>query len=368
MNLDNILIDFYFEQQGVLNYRFNIDEQTNTGLVDEGVLIYAYELVDFYTVHLVYLLKGGEFIYSIYKDNSWTKALIGKFDTLSNYYAQLEILLINNKLHIFYSFANYINSNIFTLHHVIYNNKIDQGNNIIRYISKKSRDSFNTKKDSNGNIHLLYNTIVGNFSSINYTHYNPFSNRWLANPIKLSKDGTLSESPHIFVDSKDNVHSFWWEKTSKGYDLKYNRMSSIGKEKFKWVEIKIPRIISESTFTNVIENDDSLKLIYDDYNNGLTKFIISKDFGITWESSNEKKLVQNTSHVVEIEDLKVKNQEIFDFESKNLLLEQLLLNQKEIKLILNNVLEEQLFIKQKVIRLEEKNSKSSFISRIFNSD
>ena len=35
---------------------------------------------------------------------------------------------------------------------MIYNNKIDQGNNIIRYISKKSKDSFNTKKDSNGNI------------------------------------------------------------------------------------------------------------------------------------------------------------------------------------------------------------------------
>ena len=48
---------------------------------------------------LIYLLKSGELYLCINDGVSWTEAQIGKFDTNSNIYHQLEVLYLNNKIH-----------------------------------------------------------------------------------------------------------------------------------------------------------------------------------------------------------------------------------------------------------------------------
>lgn len=371
------IINFFFEPSEVLNYNYNYDDKPKDKvLVDEGVLIYAFDIDNQGNIHLIYLLQGGELVYKLLKDDVWSKSLISKFDTRSNYYGQIEILLIDGKPNIFYCFANYISSNIFTLHHVVFSNETPEMSSVARYISKMDKRSFVVQNDSNGYIHLLYRTIVGNLSSIFYTHYNPYSKKWLAKGIKISSDNSLNEKPYIFVDSQSNLHGIWWEYNSNGYLLKYSRMSTTGKNKFKWNDITISKSIYQTLFAQIRQQGEKLILSYGDKNN--PDNISSNDFGLTWKIDDDP--IDQVPNVMEVEEI-VEDKEVIDVAEEvveevndtlninevELLLDQLLLNQAEIKLILSDILEEQLSINSRLAKIEETNSKS-FFSRLFNAE
>ena len=233
--------------------------------------------------------------------------------------------------------------------------------------------SFVVQNDSNGYIHLLYRTIVGNLSSIFYTHYNPYSKKWLGKGIKVSSDNTLNDKPYIFSDSQSNVHGIWWEHNSNGYLLKYSRMSTSGKNKFKWNEISISKSVYQTLFVQISEQGEKLRLSYGDKND--PNFMTSYDFGLTWNIDD--KPLDEVPKVMEIEEVIEEyiddsiddefNDYIKEINNSKQLLNQVLLSQEEIKLIINNILEEQLFIKSRLTKIEETNSKSLF-TRLFNAD
>lgn len=349
-----------------LGYRFSDIGDRLKEIIDKKDIITFGYTIESEIIHLVYLLKNGDLNYNTFINGNWTMAQIGKFDTTSNYYNQLDVLYIKGKLNIFYAYSNYINSNIFTLHHVVYKNTIESRYNIIRYLSKKSsKASFTVDFDTIGNIHLLYNTIVNDLSYVYYTYFNPHKNSWLKEPIKLSQENKFNENSHVFVDSKDNIHAIWWEEYENGYTLKYHRLSPTGKDRFKWIDMKNLNIKSSIPKGVLTEEEDLISLVYGDEINYST--LTSSDYGLNWKRLEDRIKPHNIEQeITSQENVDVKEQVISTEEINIAKIDQIFANQKELKMLLNNILEELIFIKSKIIEIEENSQKGSFLKKIFN--
>lgn len=376
-------MEFLLDNENKLKYAKS-EISGETYLLDENVIIFGYTYGRDNSTHLVYLQKTGSLNYLLFKDGKITESLIGNFDTRSNSYNQIEILMIKNRINIFYSYSNVINANIYTIHHVIINDKDQAKYNIIRYVSKKKERSFSVSNDSSGKIHLLYNTISETFSHIYYTYFNPYKNQWLNSPTKLSSLDAISKNPTIFVDSKENIHSSYWDFKDGSYYLRIKRMAQAGKDMYKWQDIKLPRIVEDSPSLEIKENNE---LIYIESDNSL---LVSEDYGLTYSEKipiEKNDLAYNTINSLDknllveenltnsdtdiildedelrasLDELKESYQEIKEFDNENrIILEQIILNEEDIRLKLNTLLEELATINSSINSLEKalKDSKS----------
>ncbi len=353
---------FLLDHKDCLKYTKNDTFIENeTYLIDENVLIYS-SCVLGNSTHLIYLQRDGKLNYILFKDGRMSESKIGKFDTKSNTYSQIYIMIINSKINIFYSYTNIINSNICTLHHVIIDSGKQNKYTIIKYVTKKNMNSFAVDYDSGGNIHLLYNTVSENYSYIFYTYFNPYKNLWLSNPIKISPADSNAQYPMIIVDSKDFVHSAWWEKSSNRYSLKYKRMSSQGKDKYKWQDISLPAISQTNPKSSIFEKEGLLFFKCD------LLTIVSKDNGYIWSIEETP---QGDLQVIEDDDSNSPEEEIIE-DNKALPIndyETLLNNQTEIKNLIELIIQEQASIKKSLDNLEDeieeiKKSKTG-IKRLF---
>lgn len=385
---------FSLDSSGNLKYNKSNsnDEQF---LLDENVLIYGKTKDNESSIHLVYLQKNGALNYVLFKDGKIHESLIGNFDTRSNSYNQIEVLWIKNRLNIFYSYSNIINANIYTLHHVIIDEKSQEKYNIIRFASKKREKSFTVSNDTNGIIHLLYNTVSENFSYIYYTYFNPYKGQWLNSPTKLSSSDHFSLYPTILVDSKDNIHSTFWELKDSRYSLKIYRMSQLGKEMYKWFEVQIPPTIEDNLQTRIYEEASNIVIKTN------SSKLISKDYGLNYLADNISfegeqslkgdiileqynpplgkieelanaytNLLKENSLLLDDDqtplmksDLELYLDEFKESNNENkLILQQILLNQSEIKHQLQDVMHDLTLLNTSIDTLENvlKNSKSSF--------
>lgn len=269
--------------------KYNIFDSTlsnfASGSIDDvNVLTYSLLIDENDSIHLIALLDNGNLNYHLYNGNEWSKSTISKFDFKSNLYSQIEILKIDQNLHIIYNYSNLINSNVWTIQHVILDSK--ERHNAIRYISGKNPDHFIVSKNSQGAIHLLYTTLVNNSSQIFHNFYNPFSSRWTHSSKQISSEGVNSIFPFLFIDSQDNLHGLWLEESRNKQEIKYMKMSSLGKEKYIWKIITLPYIDVSRFPPIIIEEKNILKLFC---KSGDSIIILSsRDFGNSW--SEEERL------------------------------------------------------------------------------
>lgn len=371
-------MEFIVDNENNLKYK----KSNSVIILGDNVSIFGFTIDKDSSIHLVYLQKNGALNYIIFKDDKIIESIIGNFDTRSNTYNQIEILIVNNQINLFYSYSNIINANIYTIHHVVINDKNQEKFNVIRYVSKKKERSFSVSNDSIGNIHLLYNTVSENFSYIYYTYFNPYKNQWLNSPTKLSSIENYNEYPTIYVDSKDNIHCIYWEHKDNSYYLRIKRMTQGGRDMYKWNSIQIPKIIEDIAKLEIHEmnnlltiNTDNIELVSRDYGMTYTEglFIEKSDIKVTRKDEfvEDKSIVEidNSEDKEDLEplilELKVSYDELKEIDNENrTILEQLILNEDDIKLKLNSILDELASINSRVNGLEEaiKNSKSGFRS------
>ena len=108
---------FYIDNNhNLISQQIYIDNNsTNTTVIENNILDFSAIIDKNDRIHLLYLLKNGELIYSIYLNEKWQKNLIGKLDTKSNIYKYLNLFLHEKHISIFYVFANLINTNLWTI-------------------------------------------------------------------------------------------------------------------------------------------------------------------------------------------------------------------------------------------------------------
>ncbi|MBU5254936.1 hypothetical protein [Tissierella praeacuta] len=260
----NILKSEYLYTKNILKYSTFIDENN--------------------IIHLIALINTGELNYYKYINGEWSKAKIAKFNMKSNIYNQVEILMIKNKLHILYNYSNLINSNIWTIQHVIYGS--EEKYNAIRYISNKTPDPFVVDVDSQGNIHLLYRSNM-NTPQIYHSFYSPYTKSWSSLSKQISSDNYINFPPFLFIDSQDNLHGLWLEKLDDKEQVKYLKMSSSGKEKYIWKDIKLPYTKLIKYTPIIFEENNKLKLVFISEDN--MELLYSLDHGNSWliEKRNE---------------------------------------------------------------------------------
>lgn len=253
-------------------------------LSDKSVFMYSVVIDKEDNIHLVALMNSGEVTYYKYSEGKWINGKIAKFDLSSNIYNQMELFMINNKLHLIYNYSSLINSNVWTIQHVVYSNKIEAKYNAVRYISKKNPDPFIVDVDKVGTIHLIYKTNMNN-SQIFHNFYSPFTNRWTSQVKQLSQQNSNSTSPYLFIDTKDNLHSLWVEEINGKFNTKYSKMNSSGKEKYKWKHISLPYISKLNSRPIIFEENNILKLVFIS-NNQLT-LLTSSNYGNSWLGEKE---------------------------------------------------------------------------------
>lgn len=275
-NDGEIIYDIYDSSLRLLNSK---------NLSDKNVLRYSIIIDENDILHLVALTGSGELNYYKYMEEEWSKSTIAKFDLKSNIYNQIEILLIKNKLHIIYNYSHLINSNIWTIQHVVYDKESNERHNAIRYISKRIPDPFAIDVDSQGTIHLVYRTYINNSSQIHHVFYSPYTKAWSPLSKQLSSENINNISPFIFIDSQDNLHVLWLEEVKDNLSMKYLRMSSSGKEKYIWKEIPLPHISIPMYPPIIFEENNELKLLY--LSNNIIQSLLSSNYGITWFRGEE---------------------------------------------------------------------------------
>lgn len=264
-------------------------------LYDKDIECYDLYVDESDALHLVSLSSSGELIYYKYLENKWSSGVVGKFDLKSNVYNQIEILFIKDKLHIIYNYSNLINSNVWTIQHVIYSDKVEAKHNVIRYISTKNPENFIIDVDSKGTIHLIYNTNVKK-TEIFHCFYNPFTNAWSSKSNKISKENKNNIFPCLLIDTKDNVHVLWLEGQENKFYIKYLKMNSKGKEKYIWKTVKLDNI-NVSKYTPVLfQEDNKIKLLF--VSNSSINLIESNDYGNSWsEIKNSTELSKDITIV-----------------------------------------------------------------------
>lgn len=263
-------------------YNSSLKVLVSNSLSDKRVLKYTTYIDENNIIHLVALIRTGELNYYKYSDQNWSKVGIAKFDMKSNLYNQIEILLIKNRLHIIYNYSNLINSNIWTIQHVVYGS--EEKYNAIRYISKKIPDPFIVDADTQGTIHLLYRNNINN-PQINHSFYSPYTKSWSSLSKQISSENNNILVPFLFIDSQDNLHGLWLEELEGNYQIKYLKMSSSGKEKYIWKDIKLPNITLSKYPPIIFEENNILKLIFL-YNNNVN-FLYSSNYGNSWIKGSE---------------------------------------------------------------------------------
>ncbi len=291
-NSQNKVYVFQLQAGGKISYTiFNswLESIESNFLDDQDILKYSTLIDADDVIHLVALINTGDLNYYKYSANQWSKSTIAKFDTKSNIYNQIEILKINSKLHIIYNYSNLVNSNIWTIQHVVYDS--EEKHNAIRYISKKTTDPFVLSYDTQGTIHILYRNNINN-PQIYHCFYSPYSKTWSSLPKQISSDSSNTSLPFLFIDSKDNLHGLWIEALDGKYQLKYLRMSSKGKEKYIWKEVILPNIQFSKYPPIIFEEENILKLIF--ISNSEIDYVYSHDHGCTWSrGGNSQSIDQN---------------------------------------------------------------------------
>lgn len=252
----------YDENLSYKMYDFNYNLIEKGIITEDKVLGFSVVLDDSNRINIIYLLKTGELYHKILYNSKWIGSIIGKYDTKSNRYNKLEVLFIENKLNIIYSYSNLINSNIYTIQHIVYNNSVEEQHNIVKYVSNKLGDPFVVDYDISGTIHLFYNAITNRESYIYYCFYSPYRKAWSINPKELSTPHKKNIKPYIFIDSSDNIHGLWLEEKNRSYSLQYNIMPTKGKNKYSWNKVKISHAFSQEDLPIVFEENSSINIAY----------------------------------------------------------------------------------------------------------
>lgn len=298
-NQNNQIYNFYIDTNCNLmldTFNKNNDYIKTYEIADENVLEFSASIDKKDTLHLIYLLKEGSLIYSIYHNKKWSKNLIGSLDLKSNIYKELKLYTFNNEIHIFYAYTNLINENIWTIEEIVGNKNGWNKKRIMNMLSEKRFSPFCIDIDKLGNIHMVYKARNGDYNQIYYTFYNTFIQKWNQMHVKISDPSTNNLFPYLFVDSKNNIHILWYSLENKDYILKYKKLSAIGHNKNQWKEINLPTIKNGNTTPIMSEFKDSLNIIYLKDNN--IYLLNSKNGGETWYKKNKLALDLETIWLV----------------------------------------------------------------------
>lgn len=274
---------FYKTEEKSIYYNF----YENNILIEENICLVENEALDFSTdidkndnIHMVYINNEGKLIYHLFKNSKWIKHTLLSLNIKSNIYNNLKLKIIKNNIHIFFSNCNLINPNIWTIQHMVSSKKGWEKRNVISFASSSLVPPYTLDCDKFGTIYLLYKNYNNKENHIYLTSTNITLNKWTKHPNKISDDNSNNSHPYIFIDSKDTAHIAWCSLSNNNFKLNYKILGTNHNKKTLIESINLPSISSNSTHPMIFEKNSKLFLVY--RQNGILKYLISKDYGYNW--------------------------------------------------------------------------------------
>lgn len=280
-NSNAIVYDHFNEENKLIN--------TNT-LMDSNVLEFSACIDKFNTIHLISLINTGELIYFTYKDEFWNRDVINILDLRSNNYKHFNLIVFEDNIGYLYSYSNLINPVIWNIKYVSIKPTFEN-KNIITTLAGSNFSAYSFAIDHFNDVHLLYRAIENKSSQIYYINFNPFLNVYIRPPVKLSSDNANNFHPYIFIDSTNQIHAMW-TKVSSSSNLE-NMVMNLDEGKFK--RINIPDLKRKIAYPILIEEHESLKLIY--YSDNSLGSISSEDLGLNWIRNDDIKVDESNLYL-----------------------------------------------------------------------
>lgn len=247
-------------------------------------------------IHLIYLLGNGELKYSIYINGEWQKSLVRRLDIKSNIYKYLNLFLHEEHINIFYAFTNIINTSLWTIEHITKDSSNWRQMTVTNIFCEGNFTPFYLDKDKFGNLSLVYKAKEYNTNHIYYTAYNVFINEWGKSLTKISYSETDNVYPYLFIDSQDNIHVLWYSLDNNNYLITYKQLSAVGKKKYNWEEIRLPKTIGAEYLPIMFENKNELNILC--VSKGEIHSLVSKNYGLNWNLENKIPLNDQEVHLI----------------------------------------------------------------------
>lgn len=276
------LLEFYISKDHNIICKYFTDEGSLVNTVDDihrYVLEFAVDIDKYDKIHLLCLTNEGKLEYCVCIQDQWTNHMLTKLDTRSNKFSHLQLKLVKDNIHIFYSTSNLLNPRVWTIHHILGSKTKWDKQAVISLTPGKHMSPFYVDFDSMGNTYLVYKDILKGKQHIYYTSFNTFLNKWNKSPKQMSEYDTDNLHPYLFVDNNDNVHLVWSALVDSSLKLVYQRLSSIGNNR-KWRYYPLPQTYGNSTHSLLLQENGFIKLLYKE--NNLLKALISNDLGVNW--------------------------------------------------------------------------------------
>lgn len=285
-NSRNELYRFYLTNDHKIKYDLikNNSLKQSKILLEKTILDYAIDVDEQNKIHLLCITREGDLLYFIFNNEKWIKNTISRFNVQSNKYKYLTLKIVNGTIHIFYSYCNVINQNIWTLQHIIGRKGKWERKNILTINAGRYISPFYIDFDSENNIHLVFKEVSKGIQHIYYTSFSSFLNRWYSIPQKLSEVESDNSHPYMFVDTKNNIHILWCTMNNGDLRLVYKQMPFIESNTYKWRNINIPLIKGNISQPLMFEDDGILKIVVK--YNGELRCLYSVDGGYNWEIDN----------------------------------------------------------------------------------
>ena len=289
---------FYMDNQHNLIFdKSNVNNNyTDAKIIESNVVDFSANIDKNNKLHLLYLLSSGKLMYSIYFNETWQKNLVRTLDTRSNRYKYLNLFFNENQINIFYAFTNLINTNLWTIEHIIKDSTHWKKKTVASIFSEKNFTPFYLDRDKFGNIFLVYRAKEYTTNHIYYTFYNIFTKEWVTTPNKISSSETDNIFPYLFIDSQDNIHVLWYSLSNNKYLIAYKQLSPMGQNKYHWTEIKLPKITSSNYPPIMFEKDNKLNIIC--ITNDEIHCLVSKNYGLNWNLENKISLNKRAIHLI----------------------------------------------------------------------
>ncbi len=253
---------FYFVDNCIYLRQSKDDYIYSDEKIDDNILDYSLAIDKLGVIHLVSINIYGDLKYSIYKREQWSGKYLTKYNANSYQFKNLKIFVVNRKIHILIALANVINSELWTIKHHFWNEKIWSNKKVCDLVIEKYSSPYEADMDANNNIHIVFKSLSEKKYQLYYCRYLADYNVWNL-PIRMSSDFQDISYPFILCDDISGAHLVWSSFTKNNMKSFYSFNERVDSSISQWSEPQEITIENgNQTYPIVLQINDRIKVIW----------------------------------------------------------------------------------------------------------
>lgn len=272
------LMNFYIKEKSIYYRKICDDMQIEDIKLIDKVKMYDVTLDSKDNIHLICVTDEGKLYYFIKSDIKLEKIILKKFGSKANSIDFISIAVINNIVHIFYSFKNILDNDILKIIHLCKKGLNWKINYLQSVPLLENRLPYLMDYASNGDIVLLFKMQNNSKLELYLRIYSHIYRKW-ENTIKINLSVNNINITNLFIDSKDNIHIIYEckENTNSVY-YSFENIKNLYKDN-KWREYTLIKS-EEPIMYKFFEVEEKLWIIWrtKDY----IHYKSSADYGKNW--------------------------------------------------------------------------------------